>query len=77
MRLPTSAPGTNRSLSARPATDFTGLGPQLIDKILDWALGNAFYAGCYWACVADTGGWQECGPTCRKIEKDAKETVGL
>ena len=32
------------------------------------ALTRAMYAGCYYACVADTGEWQECGDTCEDLK---------
>jgi hypothetical protein len=32
------------------------------------AVTRAPYAGCYWACVADTGEWEDCGDTCAPLK---------
>jgi hypothetical protein len=35
-----------------------------VSWIIGWSLTKAVYAGCYWACVADTKEFGECGKRC-------------
>lgn len=52
-------------LTQRDAVEPQGWISRLISRApLVWLAKKSFYAGCYYACVADTGDWQECGDRC-------------
>lgn len=52
--------------SIKQFTQQGNIEPQWLWKIpaVAWFAKKAFYAGCYYACVADTGDWEECGNRC-------------
>lgn len=52
------------------ANNGNNIEPQWLMAAFAWALPNAAYAGCWWACVADKGMGQavECRSTCEFLK---------